>query len=106
QQLTPADLLYAGHKVVGSAQRKYHRALLQHGSILLQRSEHTPALPGLEELTDRSLPMERLRETVTDAFAALTGWQIVPTEWSPEEREMIKTLAAEKYATADWNDKR
>src|SRR6516162_8786037 len=47
---TPGDLLCAGAKVVGSAQRKQRGALLQHGAILLAQSPHTPSLPGLREL--------------------------------------------------------
>src|SRR5439155_12636113 len=46
QQFTPVDLLCGGHKIVGSAQRKYRRALMQHGSVLLEHSPHAPALPG------------------------------------------------------------
>ncbi|MBM3996470.1 MAG: lipoate--protein ligase family protein, partial [Planctomycetes bacterium] len=49
QQFTPGDLLSAGKKVVGSAQRKYRQALMQHGSILLAQSEFTPSLPGLSQ---------------------------------------------------------
>ena len=33
-----------GKKIVGSAQRKYRQALMQHGSILLAQSEHTPRI--------------------------------------------------------------
>src|SRR5947209_17842724 len=42
---TPADLTISGSKVVGSAQRKRHGALLQHGSSLLLRREFGPHLP-------------------------------------------------------------
>src|SRR5260370_880413 len=44
---TPGDLLINGSKVAGSAQRKMRGALLQHGSILLQRSEFVPHLAGI-----------------------------------------------------------
>src|SRR5581483_4436749 len=55
QQYTAGDLLCRGKKVVGSAQRKYHQALLQHGAILLAQSPHTPELPGIRELTGISV---------------------------------------------------
>src|SRR5262245_36308578 len=47
---TPCDVVARGQKVVGSAQRKRMSALLQHGGILLGRSEYTPELAGLQEL--------------------------------------------------------
>jgi len=106
QQFMPADLVCGAHKIVGSAQRKYHQALLQHGSILLQRSEHTPDLPGLYELTGRGVTVAAMRDAVIESFAQASGWKMVPSDWSPKERDLIRVLAVEKYATADWNEKR
>lgn len=45
------DLVVSGHKVLGSAQRRRRGAVLQHGSLLLEASEHGPELLGLRELT-------------------------------------------------------
>ena len=41
------DLVVNGHKVLGSAQRRRRRAVLQHGSLLLRASEFAPNLLGL-----------------------------------------------------------
>jgi lipoyl(octanoyl) transferase len=106
QQFTAGDLLCAGHKAVGSAQRKYHSALLQHGSILLARSEHTPALPGLRELTGVPLTADAVRGAVAAAFVRETGWRLSPADWSDAEREAIAALAATKYGSAEWNERR
>jgi lipoate-protein ligase A len=106
QQLMPDDLLCGGAKVVGSAQRKYHRALLQHGSILLARSEHTPALPGLRELTGADLTSEAVRTAVVDELTAATGWRIVLENWTEEERAAVAQLVEQQYGTATWNEKR
>lgn len=46
----PRDVLAAGRKVVGSAQRRRRGAVLQHGSVVLKRSELAPDVPGLAEL--------------------------------------------------------
>ncbi|HEX6986574.1 MAG TPA: hypothetical protein VF170_14425 [Planctomycetaceae bacterium] len=46
----PRDVLVAGRKVVGSAQRRRRGAVLQHGSVLLRRSPLAPDVPGLEDL--------------------------------------------------------
>jgi lipoyl(octanoyl) transferase len=44
------DIVCQGHKVVGSAQRRLGRSVLQHGSILLDTSPAAPELPGLQTL--------------------------------------------------------
>ncbi|MEM7560826.1 MAG: hypothetical protein AAF394_17020, partial [Planctomycetota bacterium] len=44
------DVVVGESKVMGSAQRRYKGALLQHGSLLLNQSQHAPSLLGLEEL--------------------------------------------------------
>jgi lipoate-protein ligase A len=106
QQFTGGDLLCRGMKVVGSAQRKYRRALLQHGSILLARSLHTPDLPGLAELVGHSVTGEQVREAIVSAFAADTRWTLPPGPLTEAERNNISELVAEKYSTAAWNERR
>src|SRR5262249_8372523 len=44
------DVVVAGHKVMGSAQRRRRGAVLQHGSLLLHSSPWTSLHLGLEEL--------------------------------------------------------
>ena len=97
---TPADLLCAGAKVVGSAQRKLRGALLQHGGILLKRSAFTPSLPGLYELTGRDIAPAELAARLAAKFAATPG------DWTPAELAARATLAAEKYGHPAWNEKR
>jgi lipoate-protein ligase A len=103
---TPGDLLAHGGKVVGSAQRKQKGALLQHGGILLERSEHTPQLPGLRELTGVRFTPEQVAKLVTEQFAADTGWEVFPTDWPTDELALRERIAAEKYANPEWNAKR
>jgi lipoate-protein ligase A len=105
---TPCDLLIGSHKVVGSAQRKAHGALLQHGAILLAQSPHTPALPGLHELAAWPLDAQahdRLLATLMETFARETGWRLEPCDPTPD-RERAAELVSEKYTSTRWNDKR
>src|SRR5262249_47536189 len=72
----PEDVVIGPHKVVGSAQRRRHGAVLQHGSLLLARSTAAPELPGVNDLTGLSIDAagwsEALRRRVPEAlgFAA------------------------------------
>lgn len=50
QRRSCGDIVCEGFKVVGSAQRRLGASVLQHGSILCQRSPFAPELPGLIDL--------------------------------------------------------
>jgi lipoate-protein ligase A len=104
---TPGDLLCAGAKVVGSAQRKQRGALLQHGAILLAQSPHTPALPGLRELAGFGPErLDDLKASLLEAFTRDTGWRLEPGGWTEAERARSAELAEAKYRRASWNLKR
>ena len=60
----PRDVLCGEHKVIGSAQRRRKGAILQHGSLLLRRSVYAPELPGVEELSSRTVDLSQLMEEV------------------------------------------
>lgn len=103
---TPGDLLADGLKVVGSAQRKQKGALLQHGGILLARSEYTPNLPGIQELTGVTLTPTALAETITQRLAEAFRWSIEPGHWTPEEQVLKQKFHDERYTNPFWNEKR
>ena len=101
---TAGDLVSGGSKVVGSAQRKLRGALLQHGGILLRRSEFALALPGLFELTGVAITPEDLAARLATKFA--TAFNVTPGDWTAAEVAFRASLAVEKYGAAAWNQKR
>jgi lipoyl(octanoyl) transferase len=106
QHQTPGDLLVAGHKVVGSAQRRPHGATMQHGSILLRRSPRAPALPGIADLSGNDIAEAELERAIVQALRKETGWTFEPAGWTAEEQAAANELERTKYATRDWNAKR
>jgi lipoate-protein ligase A len=80
----PRDVVIAEHKIVGSAQRRRKGNVLQHGSVLLQASRHTPEIPGVEDLSaqfikddfERLLP-ETLATAVATNFRLLSQFPCV-----------------------------
>jgi lipoate-protein ligase A len=104
--ITAPDLLVDGRKVVGSAQRNQRGALLQHGGILLAQSAYTPSLPGIKDLTGVDLSFVPLREAILAHFTTQTGWNVVPSNWTPTETARIAELAPTKYQQEAWNRKR
>jgi len=57
QRREQGDVLLAGHKIAGSAQRRQRGAVLQHGSVLWARSPFAPELPGIADFIDGSKEM-------------------------------------------------
>jgi lipoate-protein ligase A len=104
---TPGDLLVNGSKVCGSAQRKMKGALLQHGSILLNRSEFAPELSGINDAAGQELfTPKALASYLVDRLAEETGWQVERDEWTDHERFRAGLIWSEKYSNSEWNEKR
>ena len=99
---TPGDVILGGHKVVGSAQRRLRGATLQHGSILLRQSEHTPALPGVRELSGKEIPADELKSAVVAAL----GWDAEAGEWTESEKQHAMTEKNERFTKDSWNGRR
>jgi len=103
---TPGDVLIGEHKIVGSAQRRYRGATLQHGSILLAQSEFTPSLPGLLELAQVDLSPELLAGEIVDQLQRQTNWDIKADEWSQREKEHLQAQRDERFTQLAWNERR
>jgi lipoate-protein ligase A len=106
QRRAPDDLLLGDQKVVGSAQRRQHAALLQHGSILLRRSAAAPELPGIEDLAATETLAEWFVERWPENLARALAISLQSAQLSSEERDGVQRIAAEKYAALGWNEKR
>ncbi len=102
----PEDILTEGMKIVGSAQRRRPRAVLQHGSLLLARSDRTPELPGLVDLAGpraAELPWPSLfRERIAQAL------DLVPRDanWTPSHQESARMLRCQVYQSPSWTRRR
>lgn len=107
EKQTPGDLTCHGHKIVGSAQRKSNHCLLQHGAILLARSEFAPALPGIQELTGIELDVAEFQDALLAEFCRETGWRKeMASELTPMEWAKVRETARARYANVTWNEKR
>ena len=74
---SPVDILVDGDKIVGSAQRRSATGLLQHGSFLLRRSQSTPGLRGLLDITAGLFPIHQETfptEKRLDASSSVESW--------------------------------
>lgn len=72
-RVTALDLVVGGLKLVGSAQRRTHGRVLQHGSIVLSANPLQPGTAALDTVLGRSVPAEELAEAVAHAFEGPLG---------------------------------
>ncbi len=103
---SPGDILFRGVKVTGSAQRRTHGAVLQHGSVLLARSAAAPELDGLKELSGGVILVEELIQAWLERLSGTLGIQWRQGSLSKTLRRQAGKLAAEKYGSAAWTNAR
>ena len=106
QRKASGDVLLDGHKVAGSAQRRLHGALLQHGSLLLGRSPFAPELPGILELTGQTLDESYVVECWSARIADRLSQRL--ERWSPSAKELetAARIAEERFLANAWTRKR
>jgi lipoate-protein ligase A len=106
QRHTPGDVLIGDDKVAGSAQRRSRGALLQHGSILLSRSDCAPELPGINDVTGSSHTTQQLIDAWLPRLAERLTWHFERQALAPAESLQAQLLAVERFDDPAWNSRR
>jgi len=98
----PVDLLVAGRKLCGSAQRRRGDVLLQQGSILLTPN---PMVPGCLSVADVAVaPYDRvaLAAALANEAAALLRAPATPGQPTEAELALAAEIRAARYGNAAW----
>lgn len=106
QRRTDEDLLVNQYKVLGSAQRRGHSGLLQHGSLLLAASPAAPQLPGIAELAGRVITGAEISRALAEKLAALLKVQWREAGLSAEERAAALAIREQKFTALAWTQRR
>lgn len=106
ERRSPGDVVVAGMKIGGSAQRRNRGALLQHGSVLLRRSPFAPELPGIAELTGVSIAPQALRDRWCERLASRLSLRWRPAALTPSERLRAESFGREKFGGDAWTGRR
>ncbi len=99
QREAAPDLVVHGHKIMGSAQRRRRGAVLQHGSLLLKSSEHTPELLGLCDLIPKIPDTIVASHLIAQRLAQCLGSASVISELPALVRAEARKMAIEIAAT-------
>jgi len=100
------DLILQDHKVVGSAQRRSKSGLLQHGSILWERSVITPELPGINDLAEQCVDQVQFVESFVSRLARKLELPMRRYEITDDERKLARQIMQSKFGTDAWNRNR
>ncbi len=92
------DIVLGQHKIVGSAQRRRRGAVLQHGALLLARSEFAPEFPGLAELAGLTLGRREIAQAIAHTLAELLPGETVDCGLNEQEHAQATALARTRYA--------
>ncbi|MCH7988607.1 MAG: lipoate--protein ligase family protein, partial [Planctomycetes bacterium] len=99
----PRDIIYRGHKILGSAQRRRRGAVLQHGSLLLKRSAFASAFPGIDDLCGKNHCDGRLAPELAAELGVLISSNCVDFSISHVDRIRIVQLQNQRYRSLHWN---
>lgn len=106
ERRSQGDVVVEGKKVAGSAQRRRHAALLQHGSVLLQRSSKAPELPGLSELAGLEMRGSQLVDAWVPSLSRRLNVAIEPAALSDEESESANRRQQRRFGLCSWTRRR
>ena len=100
------DVLVGQTKIAGSAQRRRRGAVLQHGSLLLQRSTAAPELTALDDAAGKPIDVNELAGMWLSRVGKRLKMAMRPNPRTPQEELRVAALVEDRYATADWTERR
>jgi lipoate-protein ligase A len=106
QRRVAGDVLIHRDKIAGSAQRRLRGTVLQHGSVLLERSPQAPELPGIKELTGVYLDPAELAAILARALADRLAVTLEPSTLTELELRVARQVDQGKFRENSWTNKR
>lgn len=105
-KVSPAVPLPPTQKVLGSAQRRYRGALLQHGSLLLARSAAAPELLGLRDLAEETVVANTLISRICDRLGEALQLRLHESKLPAELESIAHKITNNKYGSLAWTNRR
>jgi lipoate-protein ligase A len=93
-------------KILGSAQRRYRGALLQHGSLLLECSSAAPELKGLHDLAGTTVEIEDVISTAARQLGPSLRLEFHEAKLPKELELKAVDIANNKYRSDAWTKRR
>ncbi len=106
QRSNSSDVMIDGSKITGSAQRRTLKALLQHGSFMLDNPLNQPGLATLADYNLNPPPQaEGLAQAWAQRLAEALGLEFCNSDLTQQEESLVQSLRS-KYASDEWTKRR
>lgn len=102
QRHAKGDVVLDRQKVLGSAQRRAKRGIIQHGSLLLRRSPAAPELSGIFDIAGTSIDQEILMRYWVEKLSVALGLEFQVLELNPDELERARVIGTSKFGSLQW----
>ncbi|MES1213148.1 MAG: lipoate--protein ligase family protein [Singulisphaera sp.] len=106
QRRSCGDVLLGAAKIAGSAQRRRRGAILQHGSVLFEKSAAAPELFGISEVGGRTLPMGDVARAWRERLGKTWGVCWHPRGLDAVEEQRAAAIVQQTYGQSDWTQRR
>jgi lipoyl(octanoyl) transferase len=106
QRRAAGDVTVGTAKICGSAQRRRRGAILQHGSLILNRSGAAPELPGLAQQVAPGAAGATIVPKWSAAIARHLNLNLESSGLNSVLLDAVRTLALEKYSAESWTRRR
>lgn len=112
------EIVVNGKKIVGSAQVRKKRKLLQHGSILIdvdieqmcslfkaggRVSQVRERVTSLNDELEKEIEFEDLVPALKKGFEEIFNIRLIPDELTRKENVLAQEMAVTKFDTREWN---
>lgn len=96
------ELTWNGKKIIGSAQFRDKRIVLQEGTIMLDKPDSIfpdiPEMATLREASDREVKLSEVKDTVLRGFEETYSIHFEEYKFKPLEEGLLR-----KYSSVEWN---
>ena len=99
------DLMIGNDKLLGSAQRRIKNAVLQHGSLILNRHHAQQPSAELAKAAKVPIDLDILTKNIATHIAANLKLKPVPAKLTGSEQKLAAELE-DKYTSQQWNRQR
>lgn len=98
----PGDVVFNGHKIVGSAQRRLKSSLLQHGSVLYGKSSFAPELCGINDLNGSKYTFDNLASRLLPSIEHYLGAKMERKNLTELENLAVKRAQNSHFRNPKW----
>jgi lipoyl(octanoyl) transferase len=99
---SPGDVVFNGHKIVGSAQRRLKNSLLQHGSVLYGKSSFAPELCGINDISGSKYTFEDLASRLLPSIEDYLSTNMIRQDLTEMENSAAKRVENSHFRNPRW----